>query len=175
MPWVSAIKTAKHNLATKKEINQVLDYYRRKAKPKFYADENFPAAAIRLIRSRGAHVLTAHDANLKGHPDENHAAFALKSGRVLLTCDRDFLDQGRFRLIHCPVIVICDFGLGTSLEMRLTFRCLRAVFRVPQFYDKWMKIDAKRQSWIESCRYLNGTTSRTRYRIYGRQLQEWVE
>ena len=39
MPWVHVAEIAKQNTATKKEIEQVLDYRRRKAKPKFYADE----------------------------------------------------------------------------------------------------------------------------------------
>lgn len=175
MPWMHVVEIAKQNTATKKEIEQVLDYRRRKAKPQFYADENFPSAAVKLVRSRGVHVLTAQEADRQGHPDENHAAFALKDGRVLLTCDRDYLDERRFPLIHCPVIVVCDFGSGSSNEMRQTFRCLRAMFTVPQFFDKWTKIDAKRESWTEYCRYLNGRTSRTRYRLYKGQLQEWMD
>jgi len=175
MPWVNAVEIAKQNTPTKKEIEQIIDYRRRKAKAKFYADENFPTAAVRFVRSRGVHVLTAQEAERKGHPDENHAAFALKDGRVLLTCDRDYLDDRRFPLIHCPVIVVCDFGSGSSNEMRQTFRCLRTMFSVPQFFDKWTKIDAKRESWTENCRFLNGTTSRTRYRLYRGHLQEWVD
>jgi MOSC domain-containing protein YiiM len=98
--------------------------------------------------------LTAQEANRRGHPDENHAAFALKDGRVLLTCARDHLDEQRFPLIHCPVIVVCDFGSGSSNEMRQTFGCLRIMFNLPQFFDKWTKIDAKRELWTEYCRFL---------------------
>jgi hypothetical protein len=72
-------------------------------------------------------------------------------------------------------IVVFDFGRGTPTEMHAAFRCLSGPFRVPQFYDKWMKIDAARDSWTEITRYLNGTSARTRYRYRGGRLQEWVE
>jgi Domain of unknown function (DUF5615) len=109
-----------------------------------------------LIPFRDELGLTAREANLQGHPDENYAAFALKNGRVLLTCDRDYLDEQHFPLIHCPVIVVCDFGSGSSDEMRQTFRCLRTMSSFPQVFDKWTKIDARRESWTEHCRFLNG-------------------
>jgi predicted nuclease of predicted toxin-antitoxin system len=175
MSWVDAVEVARKNPPTKKEMQQVFDYRRRKAKPKFYTDENFPPAAVRLIRSSGLHVLTAQEAALRGHPDENHAAFALKNGRVLLTCDRDYLNEERFPLIHCPAIVVCDFGSGSSYEMRQTFRCLRTMSSFPQIFDKWTKFDAKRESWTEYSRFLDGTTSKARYRVYRGRLQEWVD
>ena len=120
-------------------------------------------------------MITAQEVGLRRHPDENHAAYALKNGYLLVTCDRDYLDNRKFPLIHCPVIVICDFGGGSAMEIIDTYQCLRAIFRVPQFYDKWMKIDAGRTSWIENARYLYGTSARTRYRWYHNRLQEWEE
>jgi len=175
MPWVYTAEIAKQNPATKKEIDQVLEYRRRKAKAKYYADENFPAAAVQIVRSSSLHVLTAQEANLRGHPDENHAAFALKNGRILLTCDRDYLDEQRFPLIHCPVIVVCSFGSGSPNEMRQVLRCLRIMSSFPQVYDKWTKIEAKQDSWTEFCRFLDGTASKTRHRLHRGQLQEWVD
>ena len=38
-----------------------------------------------------------------------------------------------------------------------------------------VKIDAKRDCWSEYWRFLNGTTSRSRYRVHRGRLQEWVE
>ena len=64
-----------------------------------------PTLAIRFLRERGAKVVTAREVGHRRHPDENHAAYALKCGYVLLTCDRDYLDEHRFPLIHCPAIV----------------------------------------------------------------------
>jgi hypothetical protein len=119
-------------------------------------------------------VRTVHDARRRGHPDENQAGEALRLSRVLLTCDRHYLNERRFPLIHCPAIVVCDFGTGTAAEIRSTFQCLRGVFTVPQLHDKWVKIHARRDSWTEYIRYLDGTTSRSRCRYYRGRMQEWI-
>ncbi len=59
------------------------NYCKRRAKPRFYADEDFPRAAMELLRTR-ADVLTDQEAGLRAHPDENQSAFALKEGRILV-------------------------------------------------------------------------------------------
>ena len=154
---------------------QVEDYIRRNAKPRFYADENLPTIATEILRRRDADVLTVQEAGRRRHPDENHTAEALRLGRVLITCDRDYLDERRFPLIHCPAIVICDFGRGSIREIRGTFGCLWSVFAMPQFYDKWVKIDASQDCWTEHTRFLDGSTAHRRFRIFGGRLQEWCE
>jgi predicted nuclease of predicted toxin-antitoxin system len=174
MGWVNLIELVREDPPTRAEVDQVLEYRRRKAKARFYADENFPHLATRLLRKMGGRVVTVQDLNLKGHPDENHAAYALKHGHVLLTCDRDYLDERRFPLIHCPAIAVFDFGSGNAREIRQAFSCLERVLGSPQFFDKWVKIDAKRDSWTEYSRSLDGTTSRTRYRVWRGSIQEWV-
>ena len=61
---------------------------------------------------------------------------------MLLTCDRDYLDEQRFPLIHCPAIVVFDFGSGSLLEVRQAFKCLRSMYSAPQFFDKWVNMIA---------------------------------
>jgi len=74
-------------------------------------------------------------------------------------CDRDYLDERRFPLVHCPVIVVGDFGQGTQGEIWDTFKCLGAIFSAPQFFDKWEKIYCRRDSWTEYTRHLDGQTA----------------
>ena len=164
----------KDNPPSKKEVEQFVEYRRRKAKPRFYADENFPSSAVQILRHTGARVVTAQEVGLSGHSDEDHTAYALKHGYVLLTCDRDYLDNRRFPLIHCPAIAVFDFGAGSAQEMLQAFRCLTNIFKAPQLFDKWAKFDAKRREWIETLRFLDGSTFRSRYRIYDGKLQEWI-
>ena len=59
--------------------------------------------------------------------------------------------------------------------MNAAFRCLTPVFQAPQFYDKWCKVEAHPDTWTEHIRFVNGTTTRRRYRVCRRRLQEWVE
>ena len=119
-------------------------------------------------------MITVQDVARRRHPDENHGAYALKHGYILITCDRDYLNERRFPLIHCPAIAVVDFGTGSAQEIRQTFTCLERVLGSPQFFDKWVKIDARRDSWTEYSRCLDGTTSRLRYRVHRGVIQEWV-
>ena len=184
MPWIDIEKTIADDETTEREKRQVIDFARRKAKPRFYADENLPELATAILKAFKADVFRVQEARRRGHPDENHTAEApdenhtaeaLRLGRVLITCDRDYLDERRFPLIHCPALVVCDFGRGTTGEIRDTFKCLGSIFSVSQFFDKWWKIDARRDAWTEYVRHLNGTTSRTRFRFQGSQMQVWVD
>jgi predicted nuclease of predicted toxin-antitoxin system len=158
-----------------KEAQQVITYFKRKAKARFYADENFPKQAIALLREMGAKVQTNRRAGLNGRSDEDQLAYALRNGLVVVTCDRDFLDESRYPLIHCPALFVFDFGSGTVDEIRRAFACLAAVLRTPQFFDKWCKVDAKRDCWTEYFRHLDGSTSRRRLRYWRGRLQEWVD
>jgi predicted nuclease of predicted toxin-antitoxin system len=175
MGWVSAEVLCEKDPPKPKEAQEVLRYLARNAKPRFLADENFPAEAIKILREMDARVMTVQEARRRRHPDENHAAHALKKGLVLLSCDRDFLNNRLFPLIHCPAIFVFDFGDGTVEEMRQAFRCLAQVFLAPQFFDKWCKVDAHRDSWTQSQRFQNGTTARTRCRLWRGRIEEWVQ
>jgi hypothetical protein len=155
--WVDAAEIVKQKPPSEAELRQGMEYLKRGAKARFYADENFPFIAARILRRLGAQVETVQEAGLCGHPDE------------------DYLDNRRFPLIHCPAIAVFDFGGGSVSDILAAFRCLRPVFRTPQFYDKWTKIDAVRDSWIISSRFVNGTTDRSRYRWHRGNLQEWID
>jgi predicted nuclease of predicted toxin-antitoxin system len=174
MAWVRLENSLKKKLLSDKEVQEIERYVARKAKPRFYADENFPKEAVDILRGLGARVVTAQEAKKQGEPDENHASYALKKGLVLVTCDRDFLDNRKFPLIHCPAIFVFDFGHGTTWEIWQAFRCLGSVFCAPQIFDKWCKVDAKRETWTETARFLNGTSARWKCRLHRGALEEWV-
>jgi predicted nuclease of predicted toxin-antitoxin system len=176
MPWIAVQQMPQTTRpATRAEVQQVIEFVGRKAIPRFYADENFTPVAIEILRCSGARVFTVQQVGRRGHPDENHAAYALRNGLILITQDRDYLNERRFPLISSPAIVVCDFGRGTEHEIRLCYRCLRMIHRVPQFFDRWVKFDAKPTSWTEHMRFLDGTTAHTRFRQAGPTLEEWVD
>ena len=74
-----------------------------------------------MLRAKGAKVQTNREAGLRGHADQDQLAYARKNGSVLVTCDRDFLDERRYPLIHCPAIFVFDFGSGSLEEMNQAF------------------------------------------------------
>lgn len=172
--WINIEDLVAADTPTRWEAQEVLDYLARRTKARFYADENFPIQAIGILRSMGASVITAQEVGLVGHPDENHIAYARKNSLILVSCDRDFLDENHHPLIHCPAIFVFDFGSGSTVEIRQAYGCLAAALRTPQFFDKWWKVAAKRDSWTEYVRHQDGTTSRHRMRFWRGNLQEWV-
>jgi predicted nuclease of predicted toxin-antitoxin system len=172
--WVD-YKDLPSEVPTPKEIEELERYRRQRTKARFYADENFPQQAVVILRERGLDVLTAQEAGKRGHPDENQLALARKLHRVLLTCDPDFLDERRFPLHQSSALVVFKFGTLTRAEIVLAFRCLVPILYVPQFYDIWVKIHAKRDEWTQTMRYLDGNTSRERCRLRHGRLQCWVD
>jgi len=58
---------------------------------RFHLDEHVAYAIAAGLRRRGIDVTTASDAGLLEAPDEQHLAFALQEGRVIVTQDSDFL------------------------------------------------------------------------------------
>jgi len=58
MGWVNLVERIRDNPPTEKEIERVVEYRRRKAKARFYADENFPVLAVEMLRKMGARVVT---------------------------------------------------------------------------------------------------------------------
>jgi predicted nuclease of predicted toxin-antitoxin system len=172
MTWVNIEVLVKQNPPTQKEAQQVLDYLARRAKARFYADEDFPAQAVHLVREMGAKVRTNREAGLSGHDDGDQLAYARRNGMILLSCDRDLLDERRYPIVHCPAIFVFDFGSGSSREMKQTFWCIAGALRMPQFFDKWWKVDAKRDCWTELVRHQDGSTSRHRQRLWRGKIQE---
>jgi hypothetical protein len=59
MAWVNVEDLSARTPPNRSEVQEVLDYLARRAKPKFYADENFPVQAVSLLRGMGAKVTTA--------------------------------------------------------------------------------------------------------------------
>ncbi|WP_199100998.1 DUF5615 family PIN-like protein [Dyella sp. ASV21] len=139
----------------------------------FYADEHFPPRAVELLRSVGAAVQTAAEANLLGQPAHAHAAHALQRGLALFTCDRDFLDDGQFPLPHSPAIFVFQFGEGTPSDIRRAFRCLAPVLAAAPLHTARCKVDAGRDCWTERFHQADGVKTRTRRLWHGR-LQQWV-
>lgn len=172
--WRDVIALAEEHPASMKESAEVYAALAKGTKARFYADENFPPAAVRLVKKRGGKVKTAVQVGMLGRDDDAHAAYARDNKLILLTCDRDFLNQTKFPLNQSPATYVLNFGGGSAEEMALALRCLHLPLAVPEFLDKWIQVDASVYEWTERARFMDGTTSRTRYRFHLGRMQEWV-
>jgi len=177
MPWINVDDYSGFDLSKEEEAE--LEKSIRAKKPKkmrFYVDEDVPPLAVTILRERGFNVRTVQEAKVDGHPDENHLAEAKKQGRILITCDNDFLDDRKYPLLGCPTLVQCDFGSRTRDEINDTFDCsFLSIEWAPDLFTNSVKIAAKPSHWTEKIRYQEGYSERRKFRIHQGVRQIWVE
>ncbi|HET6555315.1 MAG TPA: DUF5615 family PIN-like protein [Dyella sp.] len=140
---------------------------------RFYTDERFPARAIELLRSVGARVQTADEANLSGASAEDHAAYARMRGMALLSLDRHFLDDRRFPPQRGPAIFVFHFGEGSLADMRRAFRCVAPALLSLRDGGRSGKVDARCNAWVEHVHLSDGTQTHTSRRLWRGKLEEW--
>ena len=89
---------------------------------RFYTDENFPLAVVKLLRSFGYDVLTALEAGNANRkiPDEDVLAFAIRNERAILTRNRrDFIRLHRLQLDHAGIVVCAQDDNFERLATRI--------------------------------------------------------
>lgn len=94
--------------------SQSRDFGRFKKKARFLVDENVHEAVVLVLRQEKWNVEYVPDSGLGGHADEDVFAYAWREDRVLLTHDRDFLDDRRFPPHRNPGIVVLPGASGTA-------------------------------------------------------------
>jgi predicted nuclease of predicted toxin-antitoxin system len=84
---------------------------------KFLADESISRDVTAFLREKKLNVKEVFDEGLAGRPDEDVFACAWRNRRVLLTHDRDFLDNQRFPE-HCnPGVIVLPGGDGDQTAL----------------------------------------------------------
>lgn len=163
---------------SRKEIEELVRYSRMRIWPRFVADESVPDEVLRCLQRKGLDVLTHHQAGLTGHSDEDYISFAKRDGRILVTCDTDFLDDRRFPLLDSPCIVVVDLGAGTQAEIRSVLALLQhiGVTRFPRLFDKWVKLYIHPNGeWTQDMRFRDGSSLRERCRLHRGYVEVWQD
>lgn len=81
---------------------------------KFYADHNLDESIVLVLRHQGHDVETAREIGAERQPDEYHYRRALKTKRVLLTEDGDYLDNRRFPLSQTRGVVVFNIDISDT-------------------------------------------------------------
>ena len=71
---------------------------------RFHLDENCDRAIAAGLRLHDVNVTVTEDAGLGGARDEQHVAFALAEGRVIVTHDSDFVVLHQAGISHAGII-----------------------------------------------------------------------
>ena len=88
MSW----KLLEYKLPDKQEIKRAL------GKAKFYADHDIDESIPIVLQHLKYDVEIAREVGAESQPDEFHFRRAFKTNRVLITHDKDYLDNNRFPL-----------------------------------------------------------------------------
>jgi predicted nuclease of predicted toxin-antitoxin system len=158
---------------TREDSARVNFVFRRKAK--FLIDENLEPNATGLLRPLGWNVVGASEIGLRSRDDRELFAYAWKKDRMLLTKDRDYLDDRRFPEHRNPGLIVLP---DASFESRSFIRAMRAVVHIigpyREAYRK-SKIDiaSDGQISITSRDVDTGRMEKTRYLLHpdGRTFQ----
>ncbi len=158
-----------------KEAGEVEEEWRRCRKAKLLADHNLPAEVVRYLRSRGAKVITAAEIGVDDQGDDRLVKEARRRQCIIVTQDRDFLDDHRHPLMRLPGTVVLDLGNRSRQDVVKACAQMRILLRCPAFYATGVRIHAHPHEWIEETRYRDGSTGRSRFRFHLGRVQEWVE
>jgi predicted nuclease of predicted toxin-antitoxin system len=72
---------------------------------KLLLDENLSPQHAATLREQGHDAVSASEAGLAGEPDDRVRAFAIETGRVLVTLDADFANILRFPPAGTPGVI----------------------------------------------------------------------
>jgi predicted nuclease of predicted toxin-antitoxin system len=142
---------------------------------RFLVDESLGVEAARALRGRRWNAAYVGDLGLLGHSDEDVFAAAAREDRILLTHDRDFLNDRVFPPNRNPGLVVLPGGDG---QQRPLVRALGDVLSVVgPFREVWRgsKIVIDEGGALSvSHRTWEGRMTRTRYRFARNgQAEEW--
>ncbi len=98
MPWKAIPEPSKE------ERKQIAAEFGKKAR--FLVDENLDGDTREVIKALGWNTKGVAELGLSGHSDEDVLAAAWREDRMLITNDRDFLDETRFPEHRNPGVII---------------------------------------------------------------------
>jgi predicted nuclease of predicted toxin-antitoxin system len=146
-------------------------------KNRFFVDESLGGEAANWLRVRGYNAVFAGDVGLLGHSDEDVFSYAWRDGRMLLTHDRDFLDDKRFPEHRNPGVVVLPGADGNNEAM--TVGMLTAVSVFGRWPETWQKtkstISPTGEMVIRRRAFDTGKVLSTRYRLNRGRAEIWED
>jgi predicted nuclease of predicted toxin-antitoxin system len=150
---------------SKEELAEIVTSFKKKAR--FLVDENLGPFVVGVLRELGWNTVSVEDEGYRGHADESVFALAWREKRILVTKDRDFLDDRRFPEHRNPGVIILPDAPIESQKFIATLRNLhKLIAPMARAYHK-AKVDLSDPEVI-SVRSRNdntGAIETSRYRI----------
>ena len=150
-------------------------------KVRFYADHNVDYAFVEALRIKKYDVETARDIGAERQPDEFHFRRAFKSKRVLLTLDRDFLDNDRFPLSQTRGVIVLNVDTSNIPQLARAFEVVDVILGDVAGVLQEMKVIVNSDRTItvigreaDRRRYFDQST-RYRFDDNGQDIWEWQD
>jgi predicted nuclease of predicted toxin-antitoxin system len=138
-------------------------YFRQK--PVLYFDENFPQTVLGTLKENRQikncfKIFSVYDFHHQNKDDDFQYAFAKKKGFVLVTLDKDYMNDRKFPIHKIPGIILIIAGRNqTSRIMRCLITLTNFLSVVP--LPKSFMGDSKFQVSLEGC-VMRGRDAKTR-------------
>jgi predicted nuclease of predicted toxin-antitoxin system len=158
----------------KQELSEVDRVFKKKAR--FLVDESLGEEAANLLRDLGWNVAYAADVSLAGKDDETVYGFAWRAKRIILTHDKDFLDDRRFPPQSNPGVVVLPGGSGSTAALVAGIRDVGgAIGRYALLYKGEKIAIAEDGSWVvKGLDRPRGVRCRERYKFGpGGRMWKW--
>lgn len=124
-------------------------------KPILYFDENFPRTIVELVRESGRirkhfKLLSVYDFENQGKDDDFQLKFCKVRGFVLVTLDKDVMDDRQYPIQKLPGIVVIVTGKNQATKI---VQCLLTFTEFLTFvpFPKGFLFDCKFQVSLQGC------------------------
>ena len=154
------------------------DFSRFKKKARFLIDESLGESVARVLREEGWNASFATDVGLGGHPDEDLFAYAWKEDRVLLTHDRDFLDDRRFPSHRNAGIIVLPGASGPGEGLGFALRSVVSIIGPNRGAFRRFKIEITKDGIWNIKSMVRASDEARNWRLrFGQddKVYEWVE
>jgi predicted nuclease of predicted toxin-antitoxin system len=144
----------------------------------FYADHDLDDTIVQVLRRLKYEVETARDIGAQNQPDEFHYKRAFKTKRVLLTHDKDYLDNERFPLSQTNGVIIFNIDTDNTSEIARALEVVDVILAKisPILKEKKVLLNSDYSLTFIKRVWDGGDFSieETRYRIDGNGKDVWI-
>jgi predicted nuclease of predicted toxin-antitoxin system len=160
---------------SQRELDAGLKRFREKAI--FYLDESIGPAIAEILERLGYKVRTAANCGMLGHSDADHAALCWREGMILVTHDRDFLNDRVVPEHRNPGVVVLDVDEGAAAAYHAVYFM---AWVVGPFGKNWRRSkflitdQGEIAAWTRNAS--TGAIKKTRYRwLPKRDIEVWAD
>lgn len=169
MPWVKL----DYRKPSKEELKGITGL------ASFYADHNVDESIVFVLDHLGYDVETAREVGADRQPDEFHFKRAFQQKRILLTQDKDYLDNELFPLSQTRGVFVFDIDTSSTSEIARALEVVDTILgdTTPAWKEKKIIIHSDYTITVirRICEDEAWIVERTRYRFdtNGRDIWVW--